>query len=62
MADLIMKLRVLHFMIGNAWSDWKSQIWSKDLDGQSCCDGRECCCGGETIREQWSWFVEKKHG
>lgn len=59
--DIIFKLRVLCWLLGNAWGDWQSQVWEKDLDSQGCCDGRECFCGGETVREQWAWIVNQPH-
>lgn len=61
MADLLFKIRVLRWFILNAWGDWKEQVWLKDLDSLGCCDGRECCCGGETVREQWTWIARQPH-
>ena len=57
MSDLIFKLRVLRFMVGNAYEEWRDSVWRRDLDSTYCCDGRECCCGAETVREMWSWHV-----
>lgn len=57
LGDFAFKLRVLRYLLSNALSDWKAEVWRKDLDAQSCCDGRECCCGGETNRQMWSWHT-----
>lgn len=57
MVDIIFKLRVLRVLVSNAAIEWRDSIWKKDLDAQYCCDGRECCCGGETLREMWSWHL-----
>lgn len=61
MVDLIFKLRVLRYLLRNAYEEWRDTVWRKDLDSQYCCDGRECCCGGETIQEMWSWQVAKSN-
>lgn len=58
MSDIAFKLRILRVLLANAYEEWRGTIWRKDLDGQYCCDGRECCCGGETIRDMWSWELE----
>lgn len=57
MNDLAFKLRILSHLLGAAYDEWRDTIWRKDLDSQYCCDGRECCCGGETLREMWSWHL-----
>ena len=57
MSDLIFKLRVLRYIVGNAYEEWRDSVWRRDLDSTYCCDGRECCCGAETVREMWSWHV-----
>lgn len=61
MGDVIFKLRVLRYLVGAAFYEWRSSVWRKDLDGLYCCDGRECCCGAETVRQLWSWHVDKPH-
>jgi len=48
------KLKILFYLLSNAFDDWKESIWDKDLDSYYCCDGAECCCGGATIDEMWS--------
>jgi hypothetical protein len=55
--DLHFKARILHHMLRSAYEEWRDTIWKRDLDGQYCCDGRECCCGGETLREMWTWHL-----
>lgn len=57
MGDLIFKLRILRFMIGGAYDEWRDSVWRRDLDSTYCCDGRECCCAAETVREMWTWHV-----
>lgn len=60
MADLIFKLRVLRAFVSDAIDNWRELVWSRDLDAAYCCDGRECCCGGETVRQVFSYQV--RHG
>ena len=36
-----------------AFEDWKTNLWSKDLDSRYCCDGRECGCYGTTYRDMY---------
>ncbi len=55
MKDLIWKLRVLRVLLGEAFDDWKKNIWAKDPDSYYCCNGRECCCQGSSIRENWDF-------
>lgn len=57
MADLSFKLRVLRCLLIAAYQEWRGTVWLRDADAPYCCDGRECCCGGETIREMWSWHL-----
>jgi len=58
MSDLLFKLRVLRFFLRGSFDDWIANVWRKELDAQYCCGGRECCCGGETIRQLWSWHID----
>lgn len=60
MRDLIFKLRVLRFMVVEATDTWRSTIWSKDPGALYCCDARECLCGGDTIRQAWSWILQNE--
>ena len=60
MTDLQFKLRVLSVMLANAYEEWRDSIWKRDLDSAYCCDGRECCCGAETVREMWSWHLDRE--
>lgn len=53
--DVWFKLRVLWWLLCNAAEQWRSDVWSCELDARYCCDGRECGCGGSTNREIWSW-------
>ena len=57
MKDLIFKLRILRYLIANAFAEWRTSVWSRDLDSSYCCDGRECGCAASTVREVWSWNV-----
>ena len=58
MADMIFKLRVLRYLLSNAYEEWRDSVWNKDLDYPYCCDGRECGCAASTVRELWSWHVK----
>lgn len=60
MRDVAFKLRILSWMLSEAFGEWKSSIWRLELDGNYCCDGRECGCGGQTLREMWSFVHQPK--
>jgi len=60
MGDLAFKLRVLRFMVCNAYEEWRDSVWRRNLDSPYCCDGRECGCYAETVREMWSWHLPRK--
>lgn len=57
MGDLFFKLRVLRWMVGNAYEEWRDSVWRRDLDSSYCCDGRECGCAATTVRELWGYYV-----
>ena len=60
MGDFIFKLRVLRYLLSAAFDEWRDSIWNRDLDSQYCCDGRECGCAASTVRELWSYYVERQ--
>lgn len=49
------KLRILLLLLRNAYSEWRTEIWPKDLDAPYCCDGRECGCYGSSLRDVYLW-------
>jgi hypothetical protein len=61
MGDILFKLRVLYMMlyhgIEGAITEWKSDVWRKDLDSSYCCSGHECGCMATTVRELYSWHL-----
>lgn len=58
--DLFFKLRVLRYLLRGAFEEWRESVWRRELDATYCCDGRECGCGATSVRELWSWHVERK--
>lgn len=60
MGDLIFKLRVLRYLLDGAFVEWRDSVWRRDLDSTYCCDGRECGCAATSVRDLWSWHVEKE--
>jgi hypothetical protein len=53
MSDALAKLSILRDMLRSAFTEWKSEVWSRDLDSRWCCSGRECGCYGVTVRQVW---------
>ena len=51
MIDFLLKLKILVGLFGSVFSQWKTEVYSKDLDQPYCCDGRECGCYGMTVRQ-----------
>lgn len=51
MKDALTKLRILYRVLSAAYSDWRQEVWSRDLDERYCCDGRECGCMAMTVRD-----------
>lgn len=60
MNDLWFRLRVLGFLLADAFHNWRREIWVRDLDSRYCCDGRECGCMGETVRNVWGWSMDNQ--
>ena len=60
MADTVLKMRVLWAWLVNTYSEWRKEVWAKDLDQQYCCDGRECGCGGGTVRDNYCWGLSRE--
>lgn len=58
MADIVLKLRILHIMIAGAIASWREAV--RDLDARMCCDGRECGCMGSSNREFWEWETKRE--
>lgn len=57
MRDTLFKLKILIGFLSNAFSEWKSELWKRELDVPYCCGGRmqdECGCQGTTVREMYS--------
>lgn len=54
MNNLFVKLGILLGFLSSAFSDWKREVWSRDLDERYCCDGRECCCQAMTVRDVYA--------
>lgn len=59
--DLLFKLRLLRIFISDATDTWRELVWNRELDSNYCCDGRECCCGGETVRQVFSYQTKRLH-
>lgn len=59
MSDMLFKIRVLKMLLHNAFDEWRSEIWRRDLDAPYCCDGRECGCQASSTRELYSWHLRK---
>lgn len=57
MTDLAFKLRVLRWMLADSYTQWRREVWERELDASYCCDGRECGCMAATVRELWAWNV-----
>lgn len=51
MSDAMTKLRILYSMLRGSFSDWRKEVWQRDLDERYCCDGHMCGCYSVTIRE-----------
>ena len=60
MKDIMTKLRILKHDLAGAYTHWKDQIWSKDLDELYCCSGIECGCDGISMREAYRDCAEGK--
>lgn len=58
--DFVFKLRVLRWLIADAISQWRKEVWPAELDASYCCDGRECGCQAATHREIWTWNTGRK--
>lgn len=58
MRDAFDKLRILSHFLAAAYDNWRTEVWSRDLDQRYCCDGRECCCGAMTVREVYFGSLE----
>lgn len=54
MTDFFFKLRILRLMVTSSFSEWRTDVWKRELDAYYCCDGRECGCMGTTVRELWA--------
>ena len=61
MTDFIFKLRVLLYVLADAYTNWRNDVWLRELDTRWCCDGRECGCGGSTVREIWGGSLGDGH-
>ena len=70
MTDILFKLKILYWMLpygltySSTFKEWKHDIWERNLDSFVCCGGTfydECGCMGITIREQWSYSINKEH-
>ena len=54
MKDWWYKLRILEWLLTDAYRQWRDNVRDYDLDSVECCGGRDCLCGGMTVREAWS--------
>lgn len=65
MTDIILKLNVLVYDIGQAFTNWKREVWSKDGDERLCCGARgtygevDCGCGGVSQRDYWESIAKR---
>lgn len=54
MSDFLFKLRILWMLLRCTYSEWRREVWVRNLDSPYCCDGRECGCYGTTVRELYA--------
>lgn len=54
MRQTIEKLAILLGFLIAAFSEWRAEVWRRDLDALYCCNGRECGCRAVTVREVFS--------
>lgn len=58
--DWALRYKVLEVMLETARQEWM-HFCEQDLDGNFCCDGYMCGCQGSSVREMWTWQVEREH-
>ena len=54
MKDWIFKLKVLRWLLADAYEAWQLNVQHSEVDGYDCCNGEMCACQGMTVREAWT--------
>jgi hypothetical protein len=49
--DCFKKIEILYWWLLSSFSDWKKEVWKRDLNELYCCNGNECGCAGQTVGE-----------
>lgn len=59
MSNALFKIRVLLMMFRHVYEEWRKDVWQRDLDSSYCCSGYECGCQATSVRDLYSWHMEK---